>query len=527
MSANAQGVTQTTSHGDLGVSPLDEHNRKLVENVHPASWTNPKPSGRYNMVVVGAGTAGLVTANGAAGLGAKVALIERHLMGGDCLNVGCVPSKALIRAAHAVADARDAAEFGVRVKGYEVDFPAIMERMRKLRARISHVDSAHRYKSLGIDVYIGDAKFTGPDTVEVGGETLRFKRACIATGARAFVPPVPGLREAGFLTNETLFNLTELPKRMVAIGAGPIGCEMAQSFARFGAQVHLLEPSDHIMSREDRDAAQLVAAQLVRDGVKIHTNMKVEKVEVRGADKVVTIDQGGKKTEIACDVILVGAGRAPNVENLGLEKAGVKFDPREGVEVDDHLRTSNPAIYAAGDVASKYKFTHAADFLARTVIENALFKSGIMSILGRKKASALTIPWCTYTDPEVAHVGWYENDLKKAGIAFRSFVQSFEEVDRAILDGEEHGFVKVTLEEKTDKILGATIVAKHAGDMINEVTIAIAHGIGMGSIARIIHPYPTQAEAVRKAGDLFNRTKLTPKAKALTTRLMRWQRGSD
>jgi len=506
---------------DLGVTPLDEHNKKLIEHVHPTAWQNPTPDGRYNMVVVGAGTAGLVTANGAAGLGAKVALIERHLMGGDCLNVGCVPSKALIRAAHAVADVRDAHEYGVKVPaGVTVDFPFIMERMRRLRAQISHVDSAPRYKGLGIDVYIGDAKFTGPDTVEVGGQTLRFTRACIATGARAFVPPVPGLKEAGYLTNETVFNLTELPKRVVAIGAGPIGCELAQAFARFGSQVHLLEPSDHILSREDREGAEIVQKRMIKDGVKLYTQMKVTKVETRGNDKVVTIDQGGRTTEIVCDAILVGAGRTPNVENLGLEKAGVAFDVKNGVQVDDCLQTSNPRIYAAGDVASKYKFTHAADFLARTVIENALFKTGLLSVAGRKKASTLTIPWCTYTDPEIAHVGAYERELKEAGIPHRTYVQEYKDVDRAILDGEDEGFVKVHVAAKTDKILGATIVAKQAGDMINEFTLAMVNGIGLGSIARVIHPYPTRGEAIRKSGDQFNRTKLTPSAKKFTTWLM-------
>lgn len=515
MSANASPLP------DLGVEPLDEHNTRLIEHVHPPAWQNPTPAGRYNLVVVGAGTAGLVTANGAAGLGAKVALIERHLMGGDCLNVGCVPSKALLRAAHAVADVRDAGDFGVNVPpGASVDFPFVMERMRRLRARISHADSAQRYKGLGIDVFIGDAKFTGADTVEVGGQTLRFARACIATGARASVPDIPGLAEAGFLTNESVFNLTALPKRLVSIGAGPIGCELAQAFARFGAQVHLLEPSDHVMRREDRDAAEIVQKRMIRDGVTLYTQMKVSKVETRGGEKIVSIDRGGRTTEIPCDAILVATGRTPNVAGLGLEKAGVDFGPKLGVQVDDFLQTTNTRIYAAGDVCSRFKFTHAADFLARTVIENALFKTGLLSIAGRKKASALTIPWCTYTDPEIAHVGVHEHELQEKGIPHRTFTQEFTEVDRAILDGEEEGFVRVHVEAKTDKILGATIVARQAGDMVNELTLAMVNGIGLGSIAKVIHPYPTRGEAIRKAGDLFNRTRLTPRAKAFTTWLM-------
>lgn len=500
------------------VEPLDEHNRALLEQVHPADWRNPEPAGRYNMVVIGAGTAGLVTASGSAGLGAKVALVERHLMGGDCLNVGCVPSKALIRAARAIADVRDAGALGIRVPGgFEVDFPAIMERMRRLRAGIAPVDGAPRYRDLGIDTYIGEARFLGPDAVEVDGRVLRFARACIATGARAVVPPIPGLREAGFLTNETVFNLTVLPRRIVSIGAGPIGCELAQAFARFGATVHLVERSEHVLSREDADAAAAVGRALTRDAVIVHARSKVVRVETRGTGKVVVLEKDGRTEEITCDAILVATGRAPNVEGLGLEEAGVKYDAREGVRVDDRLRTTNPRIYAAGDVASRWKFTHAADFLARTVIANALF-------FGRGKASGLLIPRCTYTDPEVAAVGADERDLKKDGIPYRTFVQEMAHVDRAILDGETDGFVKILVGEKSDRILGATIVARHAGDMIGEVTLAMANGIGLGAVSKAIHPYPTQAEAIRKAGDLYNRTRLTPRAKRLTSAVMRWRR---
>lgn len=506
---------------DLNVSPLDRYNETLISNVHPPAWVNPEPSGRYNMVVLGAGTAGLVTAIGAAGLGAKVALVEKHLMGGDCLNVGCVPSKALIRAAHAAADARDSEEYGIKLKGgYEVDFPKVMERLRRLRAQISKNDSAPRYQSMGVDVFIGEGRFTGPNTIEVGGRKLEFAAACVATGARAILPNIPGLREAQPMTNETVFNLTELPKRLVVIGAGPIGCEMAQSFARFGSKVSILEPSDHIMSREDRDAAEIVQGFMQKDGVKIYCSMQVTKVELRGAEKVVTLSQRGLPIEIVCDAILVGAGRAPNVSGIGLEAAGVVFDSRDGVQVDDHLETTNPNVFAAGDVASRFKFTHAADFLARIVIENSLFKTGLLKVAGRRKASDLIIPWCTYTHPEVAHVGAYEPELRKKNVPFRTFVQSMEDVDRAILDGDDHGFVKVHTELKSDKILGATIVARNAGDMIGEFTLAMKYGVGLSSISSVIHPYPTQGEAMRKVGDVFNRTKVTPRIKAITTWLM-------
>ncbi|MCI0677345.1 MAG: mercuric reductase, partial [Phycisphaerales bacterium] len=394
------------------LQPLDEHNQRLLRAAHPPDWVNPTPSGRYNLVVIGAGTAGLVTAAGAAGLGARVALIERKLMGGDCLNFGCVPSKALIRCARAAADARSAGEFGVAVPGsVTVDFGAVMERMRRLRAQIAPHDSAERFRSLGIDVFIGEAKFTGPDLIQVAGQTLRFSRACIATGARASAPPIPGLNETGYLTNETVFNLTELPRRLAVIGAGPIGCELAQSFARFGSSVTLIESESRIMPREDPEAVAFVEASLKRDGVRIVCGGRAATITTNAVtgDRIVALQCGDEKIDLHVDEILVGVGRTPNVVGLGLEAAGVRFDPRKGVEVNDHLRTSNRRIYAAGDVCSTppYKFTHAADAMARIVIKNALF-------FGRAKASRLVMPWCTYTDPEIAHVGMYEMDAKQA-----------------------------------------------------------------------------------------------------------------
>ena len=348
------------------LEPWDEHNQKLASAVHPPEWVNPEPDERYNLVVIGAGTAGLVTAAGAAGLGAKVALVERELMGGDCLNVGCVPSKALIRAARAAADVRDAGTFGVYVpEGVHVDFGAVMERMRRLRASISHADSAERFRSLGVDVFLGEGRFVDGSTVEVGGRHLRFRKAVIATGARAIVLPIPGLAEARPLTNETVFSLTELPRRLAVIGAGPIGCELAQVFTRFGSEVRLIEVMERILGREDPDAAKIVADALVRDGVDLACSRNVKRVEVRGSEKVLTVECEGETSEVVVDEILIGVGRAPNVECLNLEAVGVAFDP-QGIVVDDRLRTTNPQIFSAGDVSSTYKFTHAADFLART-----------------------------------------------------------------------------------------------------------------------------------------------------------------
>jgi pyruvate/2-oxoglutarate dehydrogenase complex dihydrolipoamide dehydrogenase (E3) component len=489
----------------------------LERNVHPPDWANPAPSGRYNLVVIGAGTAGLISAAGSAGLGAKVALIERHLMGGDCLNVGCVPSKALIRAARAYAQVRDAAEYGVFVPpGAKADFPAIMERMRRLRASISPNDSAARYKSLGVDVFFGQARFTGPDTIQVGDRTLRFKKAVIATGARASTPQTPGLVEAGYLTNESVFSLTELPRRLAVIGAGPIGCELAQAFARFGSQVYLIEALHGIMPNEDRDAAQIVRQSMLRDGIQLMCCGKDLRVSQSPAGKRLTVDSHGEHYEITVDEILVGVGRTPNVEGLDLETVGVEYD-KTGVKTNDRLQTTNPRIYAAGDICSRFKFTHAADAMARIVIQNALF-------FGRAKASALTIPWCTYTDPEIAHVGLYEAEAEERGIPVETLVQNLEHVDRAILDGDTHGFVKVQVRAGTDRIVGATVVARHAGEMISELTLAMIAKAGLRTIARTIHPYPTQAEAIKRLGDAYNRTRLKPWLKSLFQKWFAWKR---
>ncbi|MCJ7830876.1 MAG: mercuric reductase [Desulfobacterales bacterium] len=496
--------------------PFDAHNRQLMANVHPKDWVNPEPASRYNMVVIGAGTAGLVTAAGAAGLGGKVALIERGLMGGDCLNVGCVPSKALIRAARAVADVRDAGSFGVRVpEGTTVDFPAVMERMRRLRADISQHDSAARFQQLGIDVFIGPAEFTGRDTVQVAGQTLRFARACIATGARATQLPIPGLAEAGFLTNETVFSLTQLPRRLGVIGAGPIGCELSQAFARFGSQVILIEAMHGIMPREDRRAAELVEQSLKRDGVTLHCCGK--NLQIRKEDEGIhlTVDSHGSRYDEVVDQILTGVGRAPNVEGLNLEAAGVEFD-KTGVKVNDWLQTTNPHIYAAGDICFPYKFTHTADATARVVIQNALF-------FGRSKASLLTVPWVTYTDPEVAHVGLSPTEAKEKNIEIDTLTVAMSAVDRAILDGEE-GFLEVYAQKGTAKILGATLVARHAGEMISEITLAMVSGAGLGAIAKTIHPYPTQAEIIKKAGDAYSRSRLTPRVQKIFQALLKWRR---
>jgi pyruvate/2-oxoglutarate dehydrogenase complex dihydrolipoamide dehydrogenase (E3) component len=498
------------------VLPDDEHNQQLVGHVHPGDWTNPDPAGRYNLVVIGAGTAGLVSAVGAAGLGAKVAIIERHLMGGDCLNYGCVPSKALIRAARAVADVRNASRFGARVEGDpDVDFGAVMARMRELRAGISHHDSVARLAGLGIDVFLGDATFVSPDAIEVDGKTLRFARAVVASGARAFVPPIPGLAEAGCVTNETVFSLTELPRRLVVVGAGPIGCELAQSFRRLGSEVVVVSLDPRILPREDPDASAIVQRTFEQEGIVLELGAGVTRVEQRDGRKVVVFERDGREGEVVGDEVLVAIGRAANVDGLGLDAAGIAAD-RKGVTVDDHLRTTNRRVYAAGDVATPYKFTHSADAMARMVLQNAFF-------FGRKKVSELIIPWCTYTDPEVAHVGLYEDEARARGLDFVTLTVPMRDVDRAVLDGDTEGFARV-LADKKGRVLGATMVAGHAGEMIGEMALAMTAGATLGTVSGTIHPYPTQAEAWKKLGDAWNRTRLTPRVKSIFGMLFRWRR---
>jgi pyruvate/2-oxoglutarate dehydrogenase complex dihydrolipoamide dehydrogenase (E3) component len=508
------------------ILPDDEYNQQLVGNVHPSNWVNPEPTGRYNIVVIGAGTAGLVTAVIAAGIGAKVALIERHLMGGDCLNVGCVPSKGVIRAARAWSDLRHAEEFGLHIPpGVKYDFGQAMARMRKLRARISHNDSVERYKSLGVDVFIGSARFAGLETVIVegsaGNRALTFAKAAICTGARALAPPTPGLLDGGYLTTETIFSLTELPLRLAVIGAGPIGCELAQAFARFGSQVYLIEAMHGIMPNEDRDAAGIVEKSIQRDGVTLLCCGKDLTVSRRESEKRLTVDSHGRQYAVAVDEILVGVGRTPNVEGLGLDVVGVEYG-ESGIKVNERLQTTNPRIFAAGDICSRYKFTHAADAMAQIVIQNALFPH--LLGLGYASADSLIMPWCTFTEPEIAHVGMYEADAKKKGIEIETYTFKLDEVDRAILDGEDEGFARVHIRKGTDKILGATIVAAHAGDMINEFSVLMRAGAGVRTIASTIHPYPTQAEVIKKVVNLWRKAHFTQRTKNILIKLFAWMR---
>ncbi|WP_310599990.1 mercuric reductase [Desulfobulbus sp.] len=495
----------------------DPHDQALAADVRPPAWVNPVPSGRYNLVVIGAGPAGLVCAAGAAGLGARVALVERAFMGGDCLNAGCVPSKGMVRAARALADVRNGGRFGVRADRADCDFAAVMERIRRLRAGIGRHDTARRFRDeLGVEVFFGQARFAGRDCVEVEGRQLLFHRAAICTGTRAAIPPIPGLAEARPFTNETVFTLSRLPPRLAVIGGGPVGCELAQAFARFGSRVTLIHRGARILEREDTDAAVLLQTVLVREGIDLRLNSAVARVSSRDGTHLLYLAGADEAPLIEADAVLVATGRVPNLEGLGLEAVGIA-STEAGVRVDDRLRTANPRVYAAGDICSPCKFTHAADAQARILLANALFK-------GRRKVSRLVVPRCTYTDPEIAQVGINGQEAQARNIAATTLTVELADVDRAVLDGETEGFVRVHLRKNSGTILGATLVGRHAGETIGELSLAITAGLGIDAIGRTIHPYPTQAEAIRKLADAYNRTRLTRPVQTLLAGWLRWQR---
>jgi pyruvate/2-oxoglutarate dehydrogenase complex dihydrolipoamide dehydrogenase (E3) component len=493
--------------------PMDEYNQKLLAEVHPPDWVDPQPQAVYDLVVIGAGTAGLVVAAGAAGLGLglKIALIERNLMGGDCLNVGCVPSKTIIRSARTIGEIWRGRELGIDVDNFNIDFGAVMERMRRIRSDISHADSASRFASLGIDVFLGDGQFVSQDTISVNDRSLKFKKAVIATGTRAVTPDIPGLKEAGYLTNETVFSLIERPQRLAVIGGGPIGCELAQTFRRLGCEVILFHRGSRLLSKEDPDASEILQQVLAKEGVKLVLDSQLQQVSKTDAGKTLTYSIDGKSESIAVDEILIGAGRKPNIENLNLDAVGVASDAK-GVRVNDFLQTTNSKIFAAGDVCMKWQFTHAADAAARIVIKNTLFSP---FGLGKTKLSSLVMPWVTYTDPEIAHVGMSIEDAQQAGIEFGTIKILMSNVDRSIADGETDGFVKIIHRQGSDEILGATIVSSHAGESISHITTAMVNKIGLSKLSNTIQPYPTQADGIKKAADAYRKTLLTPRNQKL------------
>jgi pyruvate/2-oxoglutarate dehydrogenase complex dihydrolipoamide dehydrogenase (E3) component len=471
---------------------MTDHDAQWRELVFPAGYRNPTPRPRYNLVVIGAGPAGLVTAIAAAGLGAAVALVERHAMGGDCLNVGCIPSKTLLAAA-----------------AQGCDFETAMQRVRQVRATIAPHDSVERYTRAGVDVFLGSASFEDAHSVRVGELLLRTRRTVIATGARAVLPRVPGLDAIGVRTNETIFELTAAPRRLAIMGAGPIGCELAQAFARLGVLVHLVELQPQVLPAEEPQAAALVQAALARDGVRLHLGVKVGGARRDGDTRILLLEDGRR---IECDEVLVAAGRQRNVEGLGLERAGVRTDAHGGIAVDARLRSSHPHVFAAGDVCSPLQFTHSADAQARIVVRNALF-------LGRARADRLVIPWCTYTQPELARVGASRAALAASGQACDAFRCEFGELDRgrtdAHADGGADGYAEILVARGTDRILGATLVGRDAGEQIAPLVLLMSQRLGLGALGSLVLPYPTRSEYLRRLADAYNRQRLTPRVAGL------------
>jgi pyruvate/2-oxoglutarate dehydrogenase complex dihydrolipoamide dehydrogenase (E3) component len=486
----------------------DDIKREWIANVHPPNYVPPQPAERYNLVVIGGGPAGLVCAAGAAGLGAAVALVERGHMGGDCLNVGCVPSKALIHCARVAAMQKGTATDGTPASH-------TLEHVRKLRAEISKADSVERFSKLGVHVFLGEGRFSGRNTIDVGGVTLKFARAAITVGSGPKIPDVPGLAEAGYETNLTIFERTTLPSRLCVIGGGPIGCELAQAFRRLGAEVTVLQSAARLLPRDDAKASALILARFEAEGVHVRLGAKVTKVSKGERDKTIEFEINGKRESLSCDTILVAAGRRVDTAALNLSAAGIQTD-KNGIVVDDFLRTANRDVYAAGDCCSKWKFTHAADAMARMLIRNALF-------FGRERASKLIVPWTTYTEPEIAQVGITADEAERAGAEILTV--EMKEVDRAALDGATEGFARLMIKRGSDKILGATLAAAHAGDLIATPALAMTHGLGASKLSSTIFPYPTQAEVWRKLGDAYNRTRLTPRAKRILGAVLRWRKG--
>ncbi len=481
------------TEGPTPLPPKSHSENKLLDYVRPVDWHNPEPRNPYDLVIVGAGPAGLAAADLAIRLGLRVALIERNRLGGNSLNAGTVPSKAIIHAAHAYAAKRQAEEFyasGFTEPG--LNFGAVMARMARLRTRIAEYHSAGRLQTLGVDLFFGDARFSGPSDILIGGTRLHFRKALVATGARPKPSNISGLDQVGYHTSESIFELEELPKRLVVIGGGPLGCEVAQAYCRLGAHVTIVQNDPKFLPREERDAAETLSRSMARDGVVIRLNTTVVGARLQGGTKCLDTLNNEVKDCIEADVVLLSIGRVPNTEALGLDIAGIECDGAQGITVDDFLCTTNENVYAAGDVCASDKFTNVARSCARMAVQNALAGK-------EKRQSQLTIPWCTYCDPEIAHIGLHAWEAKKKSIPAKSFTVMMHDVDRAILDGQDSGYVKIHVKEGTDTILGATIVASRASEMINEISVAMSAGLGMRELSRVLHTYPAQSEAIRMA----------------------------
>ena len=489
-----------------------------------ARWPRPASFER-NVVVIGAGSAGLVTAYIAAAVKARVTLIEKHRMGGDCLNTGCVPSKALIRSAKLLSHIRRSAELGIRSASADFDFAEIMERVQRVVKQVEPHDSVARYSKLGVECVAGTARITSPWTVEAtladgSKKTFTTKSIVIAAGARPFVPPIPGLREANPLTSDNVWQIRKLPRRLAVLGGGPIGSELTQCFARLGAQVTQVEMLPRIMIREDPEFSELVMQRFRAEGIDVLVNHKAKEVRVEGAEKVLIVEHEGREKRIVCDEILCAVGRVANTQGYGLEELGIPTTKQKTVEVNELLQTVYPNIYACGDVTGPYQFTHTASHMAWYASVNALFGR-----LRKFRVDYSVIPWATFTDPEVARVGLNETEAKERNIPYEAFVYGIDDLDRAIADGEAHGMVKVLTKPGTDRILGATIAGEHAGDLIAEFVAAMRHGFGLNKILGTIHIYPTLVEANKYAAGVWKRSTVTQGQMEVASAFHEWTRG--
>lgn len=484
--------------GSSRAKPDDE--KTFLQRVRPDHWKNPVPQSTYDLAIVGAGPAGLTAAKSAARLGFSVALIERNRIGGNSLNVGSVPSKAIIRSARVYNTTRDVERFGASaLREPTLEFDRVMARMRRIRTRISEFNSVHELAALGVSVFFGEARFESACAIIVGDTRLHFKKALIATGARPRAPDIPGLDQTAYRTSTTIFDLAALPKRLAVIGGGPLGCELAQAFCRLGAQVTIVQNDPKFLPREERDAAEILSRSMARDGVEIRLNTTVIGARQERGAKILRTVHNNVESDIQADEILLSIGRVPNVEGLGLEAAAVEFDTEQGIKVDDFLCSTNPDVYAAGDACLALKFTNAAQFSARIAVENALMQA-------QARSSMSAIPWCTYCDPEIAHIGLHVREARQQSIPVKSFTVMMHDVDRAITDGQDTGFVKIHIAEGSDRILGATIVASRASELINEMAVIMSCGIGMKALAEVVHTYPAQSEAIMLAAQACKRS---------------------
>ena len=474
----------------------------------------------FNVIVIGAGSAGLVSSYIAAAVKAKVALIEKHKMGGDCLNTGCVPSKALIRSAKILSYIKRHEDYGIKSAEASFDFAEVMERVQRVIKKVEPHDSVERFTSLGVDCFTGDAKILSPHEVSVNGKTLTTKNIIIATGAKPVVPKIPGVDKVPYLTSDNLWELRELPKKLVVAGGGPIGSELAQCFARLGSKVTQVEMLPDIMSREDDEISEAIRKRFIEEGIDVRIGSKCDEIVVENGKQFMLIERNGTTEKIEFDKVLIAIGRAANSRGFGLEKIGVKLSQRGNIEVDEYLRTTtHKNIYACGDVAGPYQFTHTAAHQAWYCAVNALF-----SPFKKFRVDYRVIPWCTFTDPEVAQVGLNEKAAKAQGIPYEVTRYGIDDLDRAIADSEGHGVVKVLTVPGKDKILGVTIMGYHAGDLIAEYVLAMKHGLGLNKILGTIHIYPTMAEANKFAAGNWKKAHAPEGLLKLVQKFHSWRR---